>query len=125
MVAVSLPAMTGYIELVAGHLFIALSFELSSNGCAPALERAQTHLRGEIAVFCGDCTRARLSADGELFTCLFASRGVALRPLLADEAALSARIASLWQARGDRYSELRAERERAAATRVEMFRMGG
>ena len=77
------------------------------------------------APFCGDCTRARLSADGELFTCLFASRGLALRPLLADETALSQRIATLWRGRGDRYSELRAERERDAASRVEMFRMGG
>lgn len=78
------------------------------------------------APFCGDCTRARVSADGEWFTCLFASRGVALRPLLgADDASLRAAIASRWLARADRYSELRAEREREAAARVEMFRMGG
>jgi cyclic pyranopterin phosphate synthase len=78
------------------------------------------------APFCGDCTRARVSADGEWFTCLFASRGVALRPLLgADDASLRAAIASRWSARADRYSELRAEREREAAARVEMFRMGG
>ncbi len=89
--------------------------------------------RGEIgfissvsAPFCGDCTRARVSADGEWFTCLFASQGVALRPLLeADDAALRAAIASRWSGRDDRYSELRAEREREAAARVEMFRMGG
>lgn len=118
------------------HAQISAQWPLQPVGRAQRGEVAERYRfvdgRGEIgfissvsAPFCGDCTRARLSADGELFTCLFASRGVALRPLLADEAALSARIASLWQARGDRYSELRAERERAAATRVEMFRMGG
>ena len=78
------------------------------------------------APFCGDCTRARLSADGVLFTCLFAARGLPLRPLLGDDdAALHAAIAARWSARGDRYSELRAEREREAAARVEMFRIGG
>lgn len=75
--------------------------------------------------FCGDCTRARISADGEWFTCLFASRGLSLRPLLDDDAALREAIASRWSVRDDRYSELRAEREREAAARVEMFRMGG
>jgi cyclic pyranopterin phosphate synthase len=43
------------------------------------------------APFCGDCTRARISADGELFTCLFAARGVPLRPLLDGDAALRRR----------------------------------
>ena len=78
------------------------------------------------APFCGDCTRARISADGELFTCLFAARGVPLRPLLdGDDDALRQAIAARWSSRADRYSELRAEREREAAGRVEMFRMGG
>lgn len=78
------------------------------------------------APFCGDCTRARISADGELFTCLFAARGVPLRPLLAgDDDALLQTIAARWSGRADRYSELRAEREREAAGRIEMFRMGG
>jgi cyclic pyranopterin phosphate synthase len=89
--------------------------------------------RGEIgfissvsAPFCGDCTRARVAADGRWFTCLFASHGLALRPLLdADDAALRAAIAARWSGRNDRYSELRAAREREAAARVEMFRMGG
>lgn len=89
--------------------------------------------RGEVgfissvsAPFCSDCTRARLSADGELFTCLFAARGLPLRPLLAgDDAGLGEAIAGRWRARSDRYSELRAEREREAAGRIEMFRMGG
>jgi cyclic pyranopterin phosphate synthase len=79
--------------------------------------------------FCGDCHRARLSADGRMFTCLFAADGVDLRaPLRAgeDDAAMHARIAATWGLRADRYSEARAEiRAHAAPGRVEMFRMGG
>ena len=77
--------------------------------------------------FCGDCTRARLSAVGELFTCLFAAGGHDLRPLLrggADDDALRAKIAGIWGARDDRYSELRT----AGVTqlpRVEMSYIGG
>ena len=75
--------------------------------------------------FCGDCHRARLSADGQLFTCLFAARGRPLREHIAQgEDALAAHIATLWQARGDRYSE-----ERASAPperrKIEMFYIGG
>ena len=75
--------------------------------------------------FCGDCHRARLSADGQLFTCLFASRGSDLRAALADgEAALTERIAGLWGVRGDRYSELRATGGRDSR-KIEMFFIGG
>jgi cyclic pyranopterin phosphate synthase len=75
--------------------------------------------------FCGGCNRARLSAEGRLFTCLFASTGRDLREWLRDgDAELAARLRALWSRRADRYSELRAERE-AAGGRVEMFRMGG
>ena len=77
--------------------------------------------------FCGDCTRARLSADGKLYTCLFAVQGHDLRALLRDGASdeeLSAAIAAVWRARTDRYSELRS-----AATvdlpKVEMSYIGG
>ena len=79
------------------------------------------------APFCGDCHRARLSADGKLYTCLFASEGADLRPALEQgEAALSARIAALWGQRGDRYSELRgAGAEKPARRRIEMFYIGG
>ena len=79
------------------------------------------------APFCGDCHRARLSADGRLFTCLFAGEGADLRPSLAQgEDALSERIASLWTRRGDRYSELRGElADRPARKRIEMFFIGG
>lgn len=61
--------------------------------------------------FCGDCSRLRLSTDGRLYTCLFASQGHDLRSLLRDatvsDAEITARIAALWTARQDRYSQLR------------------
>jgi cyclic pyranopterin phosphate synthase len=77
--------------------------------------------------FCGDCTRARLSADGRLFTCLFAVGGADLRGLLrrgADDAALKAAIAAVWEKRADRYSELRSA-QTAALPKVEMSYIGG
>ena len=77
------------------------------------------------APFCGDCHRARVSADGALYTCLFASEGRNLRPLLAQgEDALSEHVAQLWSRRGDRYSELRAE-GRSDRRKVEMYLVGG
>ncbi|HET6604634.1 MAG TPA: GTP 3',8-cyclase MoaA [Xanthomonadaceae bacterium] len=79
--------------------------------------------------FCGDCSRARVSAAGELFTCLFATRGTPLRHLLAHDAqyaSLCTAIAGHWHARADRYSEQRAAGDRRAiAARVEMYRIGG
>ncbi len=77
--------------------------------------------------FCGDCNRARISAEGKLFTCLFASQGRDLRDWLRseDDAGLIGRVGDLWSRRADRYSELRAEREAQSGGRVEMFRMGG
>lgn len=77
--------------------------------------------------FCGDCSRARISADGRLFTCLFAIGGADLRNLLrrgADQAALQAAIAAVWQKRADRYSELRSANT-AALPKVEMSYIGG
>lgn len=77
------------------------------------------------APFCGDCHRARVSADGRLYTCLFAGEGADLRPWLRDgDAGLAEHVAGLWMRRGDRYSELRG---RAGASRrhVEMFLVGG
>jgi cyclic pyranopterin phosphate synthase len=79
------------------------------------------------APFCGACTRARLSAEGELYTCLFAARGTDLRAPLragADDAELEARIRAAWGARDDRYSDLRSA-ETANLPRVEMFAIGG
>jgi cyclic pyranopterin phosphate synthase len=79
--------------------------------------------------FCGDCTRARLSSEGVLYTCLFATQGTDLRVLLrggADDAALLERIAATWRGRLDRYSELRqALREPQPAAKIEMFYIGG
>lgn len=75
--------------------------------------------------FCGDCHRARLSADGQLFTCLFANRGTPLREVIAQgEDALAARLGELWRARGDRYSEQRGEEDRQRR-KIEMFYIGG
>lgn len=89
---------------------------------------------GEIGViasvtrpFCGDCTRARLSADGQLFTCLFASRGFDLRSALRrglDDDEIRELIAGVWQARSDRYSELRSA-ETSSLKRPEMSYLGG
>jgi len=80
------------------------------------------------APFCGDCTRARLSAEGKLYTCLFSAVGHDLRdPLRAGEtdAALRERIAAIWEPRSDRYSEERTEVGAAARPRIEMFALGG
>ena len=77
--------------------------------------------------FCGDCTRARLSADGQLYTCLFAMRGRDLRALVrsdADEEALVEAIADLWSARTDRYSELRSAKT-TDLPKIEMSYIGG
>jgi len=75
--------------------------------------------------FCGDCQRARLAADGRLYTCLFASTGTPLRPFINEgDAALAQRIAHLWGRRGDRYSELRGDAPEAGK-RIEMFMVGG
>jgi len=91
---------------------------------------------GEIGViasvsqpFCGDCTRALLSTDGRLYTCLFAAEGADLRDLLrggGTDAQLRSRILAVWNARTDRYSELRtAETASESPDKVEMFRIGG
>ena len=77
--------------------------------------------------FCGDCTRARLSADGKLYTCLFAVRGHDLRALVrggASDEELAAAIAGVWRVRDDRYSELRSA-ETAGLEKVEMSYIGG
>ncbi len=89
---------------------------------------------GEIGViasvtqpFCGGCTRARISAEGKLYTCLFAARGTDLRELLragADDGALRDAITGVWARRDDRYSELRTDAT-AALPKVEMSYIGG
>jgi cyclic pyranopterin phosphate synthase len=89
---------------------------------------------GEIGViasvtqpFCGDCTRARLSAEGRLYTCLFAVRGHDLRALLrsgATDEELFENLRGIWAARTDRYSEVRSERT-SGLKKVEMSYIGG
>jgi len=75
--------------------------------------------------FCGDCHRARVSADGRLYTCLFAAEGRDLRPILAEgDAALASLLAAHWSRRGDRYSELRGSAT-APRRHVEMYLVGG
>jgi len=79
--------------------------------------------------FCGDCARARLSADGKMYTCLFATSGHDLRGPLragANDAELAALIAQRWGARGDRYSEVRAQmRAQGSPEKVQMYTIGG
>jgi cyclic pyranopterin phosphate synthase len=94
--------------------------------------------KGEIGIiasvtqpFCGDCSRSRLSAEGKLYTCLFAVRGHDLRALVRSGASdddLAARLAEIWRVRGDRYSELRSQNTLDPALdepRVEMSYIGG
>jgi cyclic pyranopterin phosphate synthase len=111
------------------------------------LEPAEANYRGEVAerwryrdgggeigvissvteAFCSTCTRARLSTDGHLYTCLFAQRGYDLKRMLrsgADDAAISNAIAVIWQGRDDRYSEIRTT-ETARSRKVEMSFIGG
>jgi cyclic pyranopterin phosphate synthase len=93
---------------------------------------------GEIGVissvtqaFCRDCTRARLSTEGKLYTCLFAASGHDLRALLREgrsDEEISSAVAHLWRARGDRYSELRTantEGIEKSVRKVEMSYIGG
>lgn len=78
--------------------------------------------------FCGGCTRARLSADGSLYTCLFASTGLDLRGPLragATDEQLREMIGGAWKMRDDRYSELRAGLHAAGEAKVEMYKIGG
>jgi len=81
--------------------------------------------------FCHDCNRARLSTEGKLFLCLFASRGHDLRALLrggASDAEITGAIGGVWQGRSDRYSELRGRAEAVSGSgerRVEMHYIGG
>ncbi len=93
---------------------------------------------GEIGVissvtqaFCGDCNRARLSTEGQLYLCLFATHGHDLRPLIrgsSSDEELASAIGAIWQGRSDRYSQLRASLPADQSTggrRVEMSYIGG
>ncbi|GAO70621.1 GTP 3',8-cyclase MoaA [Comamonas sp. E6] len=108
-------------------------------GYADASGRHDPQL-GEVGVissvthaFCGDCNRARLSTEGQLYLCLFASQGWDLRSLLrtgASDAEIAAAIAPIWQQRDDRYSQMRSEMPPDMAPvrqgrRIEMSYIGG
>ena len=115
-------------------------------GILAELEPIESQYRGEVAKryrlpqggevglitsvtepFCGDCSRARLSADGHLYTCLFASQGLDLLTPMREGASdddLLALIESCWINREDRYSEIRTESS-TTSTRVEMSFIGG
>jgi len=111
------------------------------------LESAEPNYRGEVAErwrykdgsgeigviasvtqpFCGDCNRARLSAEGKLYTCLFAAAGFDFRQLIRDglpDEKISEAIARVWRVRNDRYSELRSENT-IWLPKVEMSHIGG
>jgi len=112
-----------------------------------ALKPAQANYTGEVAqrwryldgageigvissvteAFCSSCTRARLSTDGHLYTCLFAQRGYDLKKLLRaghDDASIIDAVGAIWQRRDDRYSEVRTA-ETAKSRKVEMSFIGG
>jgi cyclic pyranopterin phosphate synthase len=112
------------------------------------LEPADAHYRGEVAKrwryedgageigvitsvtqpFCATCSRARLSAEGRLYTCLFATQGTDLRGLLrggATDAELAAVIERVWTGRTDRYSEIRTGGTADLRKKVEMSYIGG
>ena len=111
------------------------------------LEPAEANYRGEVAerwryldgqgeigvissvteAFCSSCSRARLSTDGQLYTCLFAQRGYDLKRLIrggADDAEITQAVCAIWQRRDDRYSEIRTA-ETARERKVEMSFIGG
>jgi cyclic pyranopterin phosphate synthase len=111
------------------------------------LEPANPNYRGEVAerwryqdgsgeigviasvtqAFCSTCNRARLSAEGSLYTCLFAIKGHDFRDMLrsgASDAEISERIAQVWSRRTDRYSEIRSENT-ISLPKVEMSHIGG
>ena len=91
--------------------------------------------KGEIGVissvsqpFCGDCTRMRLSSDGKIMTCLFASTGVDLKNYLRGDATdkeLENIIVKTWNIRKDKYSEERVNLTSPTKEKVEMFHIGG
>jgi cyclic pyranopterin phosphate synthase len=88
--------------------------------------------QGEVGViasvtqpFCGSCTRARISAEGMLYTCLFASAGSNLRDAMRSGRHVGELIERVWRTRDDRYSEIRSSQTKQIGTRVEMSYIGG
>ncbi|WP_020071422.1 GTP 3',8-cyclase MoaA [Paraburkholderia caledonica] len=111
----------------------------SDNGAATSVTYRHADGKGEVGFiasisepFCGECSRARVSADGQLYTCLFATQGTDLKPWLGDvvpTARLIDAIHTRWNTRDDRYSELHAERRRTGTGKsyptVRMSLVGG
>jgi GTP 3',8-cyclase len=126
-------------RIAAAHPLVPIDRPPEGAGATAVAERwAYADGGGEVGViasvsqpFCRTCVRARLSAVGELFTCLFASRGHDLRAVLRDpgvddvDAALHARLAAIWSVRADRYSEVRDAERARGRDRVEMSYIGG
>ncbi|HLF44473.1 MAG TPA: GTP 3',8-cyclase MoaA [Acidimicrobiia bacterium] len=88
--------------------------------------------QGEVGViasvtqpFCGSCTRARISAEGSLYTCLFATAGTNLRDVVRSGEDLGAIVDAVWSQRTDRYSEIRSSQTVSIGSRVEMSYIGG
>jgi len=120
-----------------GELFALEPLPASAAGeTAERWRYAEPGVLGEIGTissvtkaFCSDCNRARLSTEGRLFLCLFASHGHDLRSLLrggATDAEIASTIGTIWRQRDDRYSELRGVDTGAGDTpRVEMSYIGG
>jgi cyclic pyranopterin phosphate synthase len=75
--------------------------------------------------FCGSCTRARISAEGSLYTCLFATAGTNLRDAVRNGEDLGAIVDAVWSQRTDRYSEIRSSQTVSIGSRVEMSYIGG
>jgi cyclic pyranopterin phosphate synthase len=75
--------------------------------------------------FCGSCTRARISAEGSMYTCLFASGGTSLRDVIRTGGDLGATIDEVWGKRDDRYSEVRSSNTARLSVPVEMSYIGG
>ncbi len=113
-----------------------------AQGSAPSVDYEFVDGGGEVGVigsvtepFCGTCTRARLTADGKIVTCLFSNQGHDVKTLMrggADDEQLTAFIVSLWTGRGDRYSEERFAAMNSAAgyqpgqrKKIEMITLGG
>jgi cyclic pyranopterin phosphate synthase len=113
-----------------------------ASGSAPAVDYEFVDGSGQVGIigsvtepFCSSCTRARLTADGKLVTCLFAETGVDLKTKMREGATdeeLSEIIRNAWIARGDRYSDLRWERLKSGANyeprdhkKIEMITLGG
>lgn len=109
------------IDLSSAHA-VAKTYRHRGSACQVGLITSVTQ------PFCGSCTRLRLSADGKLYTCLFANQGFDLRAFLRreepDQPELMRRLHALWNNRDDRYSEKR-ESQKAASPKVEMSYIGG